>query len=248
MADEYSGGMKDMDSEERKKKLKENVTECLNIIARQKLTKDQIRQISEEGLMFFRGGAEDFLKINYELNFPLIITSAGVGDVIKQAFALILKKKDMCCENIEPFKVISNIGDYENDKLVAFNQDTIHPANKHEHIITSETFEDKKNSEEGKSVRHNILLMGDVTDDLDMVENVDYENLIKLGYYNDSLEDGDGDKLNNFKDSFDIIITNDGNLWPATCILQFLTGKEISEDMISDKSFTDMLKEIRDSK
>jgi len=53
--------------------------------------------------------------------------------------------------------------------------------------------------------RKNVILLGDGVDDIDMIEGFDYDNLIKIGFLNENVEEN----LPEFKKNFDAIILND---------------------------------------
>jgi 5'-nucleotidase len=52
--------------------------------------------------------------------------------------------------------------------------------------------------------RKNILLLGDSLDDIGMIKGFDYNNLIKIGFLNENIEEN----LEHYKYNFDIIILN----------------------------------------
>jgi hypothetical protein len=50
--------------------------------------------------------------------------------------------------------------------------------------------------------------LGDGVNDIDMIEGFDYDNLIKIGFLNENVEEN----LPEVKKNFDVIILNDGNM------------------------------------
>ncbi|MDD3808597.1 MAG: hypothetical protein PHG49_03810 [Candidatus Pacebacteria bacterium] len=85
----------------------------------------------------------------------------------------------------------------------------IHVLNKDEIIIKDEKIKNKIRN------RNNVILLGDTEGDLGMVENIQYDNIIKIGYLNEK-EDILKDK---YLDIFDVVITNDGGLDEVNKIL-----------------------------
>jgi len=56
--------------------------------------------------------------------------------------------------------------------------------------------------------RVNVILLGDSLGDIQMTEGFNYKNIIRVGFYNYE----DEEKLDDFKDSYDIVILKDGNM------------------------------------
>ena len=81
-----------------------------------------------------------------------------------------------------------------------------------------------------------------------MIENVKYEGLLTLGYFNKSAnETKHQDLLSKFKEKFDIVITNDGNLWPLNAVIQFISGNEIAKESLCSTDFVSMLNKIQNA-
>ena len=92
---------------------------------------------------------------------PILVFSAGVGDVIDEA----LLAHNLTQENVN---VISNYMTFDsNGKLVAFTNKLIHMYNKNESSIphSSTYFQDL-------SHRHNVILLGDSLGDLQMSKGI----------------------------------------------------------------------------
>ena len=64
--------------------------------------------------------------------------------------------------------------------------------------------------------RKNVLLLVDVLEDVDMIEGFEYDNLIKIGFLNEKVDDD----LKYFKKAFDVVITNDGDFSYVNGLLQ----------------------------
>jgi len=95
--------------------------------------------------------------------------------------------------------------------------------NKDEVII-----EDEKISKqiEGKK---NVILIGDKESDLNMVSNIKFENIIKIGFLNEKEEE----LMDSFKKAFDIVVVNDGSLGVINEVLKAIKqggGLNIEEE------------------
>jgi len=71
----------------------------------------------------------------------------------------------------------------------------------------------------------NVILMGDHLKDIDIIKEVEYSNSIKIGYFNRNHKKEE--KLfNEFKNNYDVVITNDGNLVYAKSLLEHIFQEE----------------------
>lgn len=66
------------------------------------------------------------------------------------------------------------------------------------------------------SERNNVILLGDSLGDLGMVNDLDVNCIIKIGFLNKDIEN----KLELYKDKFDIVITGDGSINYINKLLQ----------------------------
>lgn len=112
-----------------------------------------------------------------DADIPILVFSAGVGDVIDEAF----KSHSLIQNNV---KVISNYMTYNSEeKLVTFTGKLIHMYNKNESSIphSSTYFQDL-------SHRHNVILMGDSLGDLQMSKGVEPPStVLTIGFLNDKV-------------------------------------------------------------
>ena len=132
------------------------------------------------------------LKDMYEKSIPVIIISAGVGDIIEQA--LINEKS-----NYENIYIYSNFLKYENEKIVGTkSKELIHPLNKSE-IIMSDDLKAKISNIK------NILLFGNNLYDIKMTNNE--KNVFKIGFLDENIEE----KIEEYKAFYDIVCTDNSS-------------------------------------
>ena len=168
-----------------------------------------INFIVKKGLVPLRIGIEEFTDLLYSKNIPLLIISQGLGDIYLEA----LNNIDRITYNV---RFISNLFEFdENGKATGVKEVIIHPYNKDKVQLQKFSFFD-----EG---RKNVILLGDQIEDVGIVKSFQYDNLIKIGFLNDT--NPDEEKLEAFKKNFDIIITGDGSLDYVNNLL-----KELIED------------------
>jgi len=181
--------------EEKKKAMLEWWTTHFDLLIKSGLNKKDLEKVIESGKIRFRGGALDFIEFLYAHNIPLVImSSSGLGgDVI----AMYLAKEGKLYDNIH---IVSNSYEWdENGNAIGIKKPIIHVMNKDETAIQNyPVFDVIKN-------RKNVILLGDSLGDIGMITGFDYDNLIKIGFLNENVEEN----LKEHKRNYDIIILND---------------------------------------
>lgn len=198
--------------EEKKMEMKNWWVEHFALLVKSGLTRDLIKKCAsdmvEEGEIRFREGAKDFLKTLEEKNISLVIISSSIGDLISDY----LEIQGVFYKNIQ---IIGNILEY--DEKGAFtgvkNNKVIHVLNKNE--VELHDLPIFKEIEK----RKNVILLGDSIGDLDMVEGFDFEEIIKIGFYDE--KEGD---LEFYKKSFDVLVLNDGEMEGVNELMNKILG------------------------
>ncbi|XP_012232120.1 7-methylguanosine phosphate-specific 5'-nucleotidase [Linepithema humile] len=149
-----------------------------------------------------RDGTEEIFKKLHKAKVPIIVFSAGLGDMVEA----ILKCHNTFYDNVQ---IISNFLKYNGNKLDGFkNNVPIHTFNKNECA---------KNHLKVLRNRHNVLLMGDSIGDADMVEGIkDVKAVLKIGFLYEHVEAS----LDSFMEKFDIVLVDDQTMQVPTEILQ----------------------------
>lgn len=70
---------------------------------------------------------------------------------------------------------------------------------------------------ENKEYRKNVLIMGDILDDVKMVRESLHDVVLKIGFLNDMQKNSH--LTEEFTKTFDIVITGDGSLSPVNYLL-----------------------------
>lgn len=183
--------------DEKKKAMEEWWTKHFDLLIKSGLNKKEIKAVVESGRVKLREGFEQFSDFLKTHNIPLVImSSSGLGG---DAISMFLEKEKRLWENIH---IISNsfIWD-ENGNATGVRQPIIHGMNKDETIVQDfpEIYEKIKK-------RKNVILLGNNVEDIEMVKGFNYQNIIKIGFLNEKVEEN----LENYKNNFDIVILNDG--------------------------------------
>ena len=144
----------------------------------------------------FREGALEFFDNLNSKKIPLLIFSAGLGNIIEGY----LKKENRLTPNVH---ILSNTFDFDKDGFATgYKDEIIHIMNKSETKIKNKKYLSLIEK------RNNVILLGDSLDDLGMVSDLDTNIVIKIGFLNEDIEKN----LELYKSKFDVVIVNDGSM------------------------------------
>jgi cytosolic 5'-nucleotidase 3 len=179
--------------DEKKDKMYEWWSEHFGLIARSGLDKDLINKVAAENPLEFREGVLEFMRLLHKKKVPVVFISAGPGDMIET----FLEKDKLDFSNIY---VIGNRYVFDdNGNVVAIKEPIVHTFNKTEVVLRGMDIYDKIKN------KKNVLLLGDQIGDAGMIEGFDCDNLLKVGFLNENVEDS----LEEYKKNFDVVLTGD---------------------------------------
>lgn len=160
--------------------------------------KDIARAVASKG-MRLRSGGTNLFKLLHKNNIPLVIISAG--GLGKESISQFFKKRAKLYGNIQ---IISNSFIWDkNGRATGFKEPIIHTANKDETEVRNFPSVMKK-----IKARTNVILLGDMLEDLQMITGFDYANIIKIGFLNENVKTN----LKFFKKHFDVILLNEASM------------------------------------
>lgn len=149
----------------------------------------------------FHDGCKEFLDYMYKLNVPIVIISAGIGNVIIE----LLKKYNCFYQNIHIF---SNFIKFDNDKMVRFSDSMIHTSNKSMSVLPLDLQSEFLSKDY-------VLVFGDLVEDLDMAKDIDFNSVLSFGFLEHSIEKN----LDFYRQSFDIVLTDGSSFFDVNHIL-----------------------------
>jgi len=194
--------------EEKKKEMNNWWREHFNLLIECGMNKKVIMDIIKKRKILFRKGVLKFLDNLNLYRVPLIIMSAGPGDMIQEY----LKLEKRLYENIH---IIANSFKFDKTgKAIGVSKPTIHAFNKTETSVKHLPIYNELLK------RKNVLLLGDNLGDVGMIEGFPYDNLIKIGFLNVNIDE----RLEGFKENYDVIITNDGDMSYVNELIKELLG------------------------
>ncbi|KAM7387347.1 hypothetical protein PAMA_009797 [Pampus argenteus] len=151
-------------------------TKAHELLVQQKIKKDLLAAAVGESDAMLREGYQLFFDHLHGHSIPLLIFSAGIGDILEE----VIRQAGVFHPNV---KVFSNYMDFdESGVLKAFKGELIHIYNKREGaLLNTGHFQELR-------TRPNVLLLGDSLGDLNMADGVqDIENILKIGFLNDKV-------------------------------------------------------------
>lgn len=157
-----------------------------------------LRDIVYESKMELRKGVQKFIMELMHSEIPILIFSAGLGDVIE----LFLQKEiPEFKNNHHSSHIISDFMEYNTDgKLISFNNKIIHSLNKNEQEILDIPYYQSIIN------RPNVILLGDAIDDVGMASTVkNLKQVLNIGFLNRSAPE----KIEAYKNIYDIVICDD---------------------------------------
>lgn len=179
-------------------------TQVLDLYYQYGLTKDILISCVKCGNLTLRNGLKDFLFTLFKHQVPVIILSAGIGNVIEEVLTL----HQCFYENIY---IMSNFFTFEHNKLLPFSSPIIHTCNKN--IATLPTTIKKKLEQ-----KDYLLLFGDFIEDLYMVPKEFLPKTLSFGF----LEKNIKQNLKPYQDVFDVVLTDNTSFYEVQDMINSL--------------------------
>jgi len=182
-----------------------------NLFVLSNLNKSMIRELVHQSNMELKKGVREFITELLHTETPILIFSAGLGDIIEFFFE---KEIPEFKHNHKSSHIVSNFIQYDsNGNLIAFNEKLIHSFNKNEHEIhDTPYFQTILN-------RPNVILLGDQLGDIGMIGGMkNLKQVLKIGYLNHSTPV----KLEVYKNIYDIVICDDQTFDVPNVILKLI--------------------------
>lgn len=188
--------------QEKQKIMKEWANRSFTLLSKY-LTENIINKSLENSNIHFRKGAKDFLAKMNNMNIPVIIMSAGVGNIIR-AF---LQKEGCLFDNIQ---IVSNFFEFRDKKAYIDLNNIMATLNKEYRKIPQSA---RKRLQE----KENALIFGDLIEDIKMANKEKLSNTITFGFLDANVEEN----LEKFNKSFDIVLAGDEDFDTIKEVLNF---------------------------
>ncbi|XP_019120326.2 7-methylguanosine phosphate-specific 5'-nucleotidase isoform X1 [Larimichthys crocea] len=184
-------------------------TKVHELLIEQRIRKDMLAQAVKESSAMLRDGYKVFFDHLAEQQIPLLIFSAGVGDVLEE----VIQQNHVFHPNVH---IISNYMDFDQTGVLrAFKGQLIHTFNKREGALSHAAGLTELQG------RPNVLLLGDSLGDLTMADGVsEHENILTIGFLNDQVEE----RKESYINSFDIVLVKDETMDVPNAVLRHITS------------------------
>jgi len=160
------------------------------------MNKEVIEDIIKKKKIKIREGTFKFLDSLNKNNIPILILSAGLGDVIQE----FLKAEGKLSENLH---IISNFYEFNYKGIVTgYKSQIIHSFNKNEVAVKEHLYYNEIQN------KKNVILLGDGIGDLGMSAGIKHEEIIRICFLNHDIENN----LKEVSENFDVVILNDGTM------------------------------------
>nr|XP_019938605.1 PREDICTED: 7-methylguanosine phosphate-specific 5'-nucleotidase-like isoform X1 [Paralichthys olivaceus] len=184
-------------------------TKVHELLIQQRIRKDMLAQAVKESSAMLRDGYKVFFERLAEQQVPLLILSAGVGDVLEE----VIRQNHVFHPNVH---VVSNYMDFDQTGVLqAFKGQLIHTFNKREGALSHAAGLRELQG------RPNVLLLGDSLGDLTMADGVsEPQNVLTIGFLNDQVEE----RKESYINSFDIVLVKDETMDVPNAILRYISS------------------------
>lgn len=180
-------------------------TQAHELLAECGLTRQLIRKMVETSSAMLRDGCVWLFDQLHANDIPLLIFSAGIGDVLEE----VIRYQATHHSNM---KVVSNYMTFDEcDRMTGFQGEMIHTYNKNESAIHQSDYFTSLES------RSNVLLLGDGVGDLQMANGAtNVCNKLTIGFLNVKIEES----LDLYTSKYDIVLCADETMDIANSILR----------------------------
>ena len=190
-------------------KMEEWWSQAHDLLIKEHVTREKITKmvaVSED--LHFRDGCADLLRLCDDHGAPVLVFSAGLGDLVVEALKQHLPDA--------PFPhVVSNFMEFDEATgvITGFRGPNIHALNKGE-------FDTKSHSEFADAVegKTHALLLGDNCGDVHMSVSLKLPeaNVLNVGFLNDNVDA----RIDEYTSKFDLVLLDDGDMTPVLDLLR----------------------------
>lgn len=180
--------------------MKEWTNKSFTLLSKYLTSEEIIENALKDANLHLRSGAKEFLKDMYDKNIPVVIMSAGVGNIIKR----FLEKQEVLYNNIT---LVSNFFEFKENGAYIDVANIMAASNKDYSRIPEEI----RKVLDGKE---NILLCGDIVEDIRMIGDNQKEKTLTIGFLDYNVDNN----LKIYNENFDIVLSDNES---------FTTVKEI---------------------
>ena len=192
---------KNATNEVKEKAFEQRFKEFMNLLKECHFSKDILEKSVKKTNLKLREGAKEFFKQMYNNHIPVIIISSSIKNVIEEY----LKQNDAYYDNMyiyANYYDMDGIKEHYITNVTPYNKNKIEFSEKIKKIIKDKTY---------------TLLLGDLTDDVNMVSKEKLNHTITIGFLEENIESN----IEKYNKTFDIVLTNRTSFQEVLEILNF---------------------------
>jgi len=176
------------------------------------LESDVAKAVAECKDFRLRSGVGELLRFAHSAGIPVIVLSAGLGNIIDEVLKQCIHKPSGAVgEAWENVRVFSNTMQWDKGGRARFSEPILHPYCKSLKDAPGDIHELIKG-------RHVAVLAGDSTGDLTMADGVETSEILKVGFLNERVDERLGKYTS--EGGFDRVVLNDGGFDPLLDVLR----------------------------
>lgn len=176
-------------------------TQAHDAILKERITRQTIRDQAIAVNLPFRDRCREVVELLSSERIPLLIFSAGLGDVIEEILKVASLRRD------DQYIVSNHMTFDSHGTAIAFREPLIHSLNKGEVALQADS-EDSRALDAVLADRRNVILVGDSPGDVRMADGAKNDAVLKIGFLNF----GDAERRDEFLQLYDVVITDDGDM------------------------------------
>ncbi|MBE5819501.1 MAG: hypothetical protein E7310_01535 [Clostridiales bacterium] len=181
-----------LSKQEKQKLMKEWAEKSFSLIS-EYATEDVVKETAKVANLNLRKGAKEFLYKMKQNSIPVVIMSAGVGNIIKE----FLQNEQILYDNIT---IVSNFFEFKNNKACISIEKIMSTSNKEYSRIPKEL---RNEIEECNKV----LLFGDIVEDIRMINKEQLHKTLTIGFLDYNIEKN----LKKYNENFDVVLSNESS-------------------------------------
>ncbi|XP_028402847.1 cytosolic 5'-nucleotidase 3-like [Dendronephthya gigantea] len=200
--------------EEKCKAMEEWWAGIFRILEESSFTKQMIPDIVKGGTSVLREGCVYFLQRLNDEKIPLLVYSAGIGDIVEE---VIQQQAADSTKNLDNITIISNYINWDSEgNMNGIKGHFLHSSNKG-------SFAESLDYKDTVKTRTNIILLGDNVGDSEMIKCAgNVEICLNIGFLNDNVNELRKD----FEKLYDIVIADPESMMLVSVLLMKLLGRK----------------------
>lgn len=177
------------------------------LLLKEPFTPELLDSAARKSKAALRDGCDELFTLARERRAPLVVFSAGLGNVVRALLRHLLPPRE--AQRIDDdFPVVSNWLKFDaSGRVCGFSEPLLHMFNKDGHFILSQLGSQRWSTlAQGRSV---CLLLGDGLGDATMADGLNMPRVLKIGFLNETDPERVAARLPAYEKAFDAVVLGD---------------------------------------